>query len=224
MMKSAFSRAAVGAVALAGVVALGASPAHANPAWTLYNEGTAAPLTSSDTVSGTGSIVIAATIAGVPRTITCAFTSANPLSLSTTGPFSGLPGGTLSVSLAVPSAVTCTSGALSVPVTITGPWSVDFTLPAAGTTAGQLYNGTLSGSVNVPANSVHADLGAFATGCTSVGPTVAKAFTGSYNASTGAVAATANQTFNQTPSGCVVTASRLASASITANPVIDLQW
>lgn len=214
------------ALALAAITTTTA-PAHANPNWTLYNEGTGAPLTSSDTIGGTGTAVFAATIAGVPRTISCNLAG---LTLSTSGPFSGAPGSSLTVNATPPSSLTCTSGSLNVPVTITGTWGVTFTVPAAGTTPGQLYNGTLTGTLDVPLNSVNADLSAFVAGCSAVGPTTpttgkpTKNFGGSYNASNGAVSATANQSFTAAATGCTVTSTRLASANITANPIIDLQW
>ncbi|MEV5000763.1 hypothetical protein [Nocardioides sp. LML1-1-1.1] len=213
-----------GAALAATAVAATTAPAHANPNWTLYNEGTGAPLTSTDVLSGTGSAVFAATIAGAPRTITCTFGASNPLTLSASGPFSGAPGSTLTVNATPPSSLNCTSGTLNVPVTLTGTWGVSFTVPAAGSTPGQLYNGVLTGSLNVPANAVNANLSAFVAGCSAVGPTTAKAFTGSYNASNGAVTANANQAFTATATGCTVTSTRLVSASLTANPIIDLQW
>ncbi|GAA3645238.1 hypothetical protein GCM10022237_00850 [Nocardioides ginsengisoli] len=227
-MKTTLRRTAgvLGGAALAfAAVATSTPAAHANPNWILYNEGTSAPLTSTDVLTATGSIVIGATIAGSPNNITCTFTTANPLKVTATGPFSGAPGSTLTVNATPPPSLTCQNQAgVQVPVTTTGTWGVSFTVPAAGTSPGQLYDGVLTGTLNVPANGVSADLSNIATGCSATGPTAAKAFSGSYNAHSGVVTANANQGFGVTATGCVVTSTRLSSASLTANPIIDLQW
>lgn len=216
----------LGGAALALVAVATTTPAaHANPNWTLYNEGTGAPLTSTDVLSATGTAVFGATIAGSPHNITCTFDATNPLTVRATGPFSGAPGSTLTVSATPPASTICKNQAgIQVPVALTGTWGVSFTVPAAGSTPGQLYNGTLTGTLNVPANAVTANLNNIATGCSATGPSVNKNFAGSYNASSGLITATANQTFGVTATGCVVTSTRLTSASLTANPIIDLQW
>ena len=220
----------LGGAALAlAAVATSAPAAHANPNWTIYNEGTGAPLTSTDVLTATGSIVIGATIAGSPHNITCTFDAANPLKVSgASGTLSGPPGSTLTVNAAPPASLTCKNQAgILVPVTNSGTWGVSFTAPPAppaGTPSGYLYNGTLTGSLNVPANGVSANLSNIVAGCSATGPTVAKSFAGSYNASSGVVTGNANQTFAVTSTGCVVTSTRLVSASLTANPILDLQW
>lgn len=219
---------ALGGAALAlAAVATTTAPAHANPNWTLYNKGTSAPLTSSDTITATGTAVFGATIAGLAQTITCTFTSANPLTGSASGALSGAPGSTLTVTATPPASLpsSCKNqGNVNIPVTTAGTWSVSFTVPAAGTTPGQLWNGPLTGTLNVPANGVTADLSGIAAGCSAKGPTTAKAFTGGYNSSTGVVSTSTVQGFAVTATGCVVTSARLISANLTANPIVDLQW
>lgn len=222
----------VGGAALAlTAVATSTPAAHANPNWTLYNETTSAPLTSADQITGSGTASFAATIGGVLRNITCTFSpTSNPVSVTASGALSQPPGSKFSLSAAPPSSLTCYSGTIPVPVTLSGTWSVEFTSPAAGTAPGQLYNGTLTGSLEVPLNSIVADLSGICAATTATGPTTAsagkttKSFLGSYNAANGAVTANANQTFTVSSSGCSVLNPRLTSASITLNPIIDLQW
>jgi hypothetical protein len=212
------------ALALAAVAA-GAAPAHANPNWTLYNEGTAAPLTSADVVSATGTAVFGLTLAGSPQQITCTFDASNPLRISATGPVSGAPGSTLTVNATPPPSVACKNqGGVPVPVTTAGAWSVALTAPAAGSAPGQLYDGVLAAGLNIPANGVTIDLSSFAVGCSVTGPTAAKSFGGSYDAGPGVLTTSANQGFAATSTGCVVTSTRLSSARLTVNPVLDLQW
>ena len=217
----------LGGAALAlAAVATSTPAAHANPNWTLYNEGTGAPLTSTDVLSATGTAVFGATIAGSPHNITCTFNASNPLTVTTTGPFSGAPGTTLTVNATPPASTVCKNQAgVNVPVALTGTWGVSFVVPAAGSTPGQLYNGALTGTLNVPANAVTANLSNIVAGCSATGPTVAKNFAGGYNASSGVITGNANQGFAVTAAGgCVVTNTRLTSASLTASPIIDLQW
>ncbi|NHA00062.1 hypothetical protein G5V59_07360 [Nocardioides sp. W3-2-3] len=129
----------LGGTALAlAAVATSTPAAHANPNWTLYNEGTGAPLTSTDVLSATGTAVFGATIAGSPHNITCTFNASNPLTVTTTGPFSGAPGTTLTVNATPPASTVCKNQAgVNVPVALTGTWGVSFVVPAAGTTPGQ---------------------------------------------------------------------------------------
>ncbi|MEV5000760.1 hypothetical protein [Nocardioides sp. LML1-1-1.1] len=211
-------------LAVAGATA-GVAPAHANPSWTLYNEGTGAPLAAGDVLAATGTIVMGATVAGSPHNVTCTFDATHSLTLTSTGPFSGAPGTVLTVSAAPPPTMSCKNQAgVLIPMTKSGTWGVSITLPAAGSTPGQLYNGTLTGSLNVPANGVTANMSAIVAGCTATGPTLAKSFTGSYSASTGVVTQSGTQGFAVTSTGCVVTSTRITSATFTLDPVIDLQW
>ena len=212
------------------VLAASTSPAHANPEWTLWNEGTDAPLTSADVITASGTASFVARIAGAPKVITCDLTGANAIDFQTDGPFSGLPGETLTVTGTPPASITCYNGTLPVPVTITGTWGVTFTLPAAGT-PGQNYNGALRGSLDVPKNSVTADLSRICAATTATGPTdttspsaTHKKFTGSYDAATGQVTADANQPFGVSYSGCTVTNALLQSATFQLNPIIDLRY
>ncbi|MFD1248925.1 hypothetical protein ACFQ3F_14085 [Nocardioides ginsengisoli] len=93
-----------------------------------------------------------------------------------------------------------------------------------GTSPGQLYDGVLMGSDNVPVNGFTIEWSSVFVGCSATGPAVAKSFTGSYDAGTGMATGNANQPFTVTSTGCPVTSTRLSSASLTADPVIDLQW
>ncbi|WP_146133027.1 hypothetical protein [Knoellia remsis] len=125
----------------------------------------------------------------------------------------------------MPTTVDCFSGTLRVRVTKSGTWTLKLTLPPAGTTPGQLFNGTVSGSLTVPANGFTADLSQLCAGTTVTGPTTAKTFTGTYDMSTGVVTASpVPQAFPVTYTGCTVLNTRLTSASFQLNPIIDLQW
>lgn len=218
---------AVGGAVLALAALVGTpAPAHANPSWTLFNEGTGAPLATGDVLAATGTIVVGATLAGSPHTITCTFDQSHALTLTSTGPFSGAPGTVLTVNATPPPTLDCKNQAgVRIPVTKGGTWGVSFTVPAAGTSPGQLYNGPLTGTLNIPANGVTANLSSIVAGCTATGPTVNKSFGGSYNAGTGVATLNANQAFAVTSAGgCVVTNTRITSGSLMAHPVIDLQW
>lgn len=140
---------AVGGTAPArGALAGAPAPAQANPSWTPYNEGAGAPLATGDVLAATGTIVLGATLGGSPQTITCTFDASHSLTLAFTGPFSGAPGTVLTVNATPPPTLSCKNQAgVLVPMTKSGTWGVSFTVPAAGTTPGELYDGTLTGSL-----------------------------------------------------------------------------
>lgn len=208
-------------LAVAGAIA-GAAPAQANPSWTLYDEGTGAPLASADPVTGTGTLTFALTIAGSPRTMTCSFTAADPLTLTAGSTVSGPPGSTLTLPVA-PLSTTCRIGTLPVTV-VSGGWALSVTLPGPGSAPGQLYDGSVSASLTAPASSTTWDFSYWIAGCTATGPSVGRSFLGSYSASTGALTENVNQAFAMTATGCTVTSTRLVNGSITLAPVVDLQW
>lgn len=162
------------------VVASAPASSGLNPNWTLFNETTNAPLTSSDVIDASGSETFQGTIGGVLRAMKCSYSPTTfPLSVSASGTLSGPPGSVLTLTRNVPTTVDCFSGTLRVRVTKSGTWTLKLTLPPAGTTPGQLFNGTVSGSLTVPANGFTADLSQLCAGTTVTGPTTAKTFTGS---------------------------------------------
>lgn len=219
-----------GAVLTLAALAASPAPAHADPNWTLYNEGTGAPLTGDDTVAATGSLNLSYTKGGVLRTSNCLFTSANPLLLASSGPISGAPGSTLGMDVVPPSSLTCFEGTIPHPATISSPWSVNFTLPAAGTTTGQLYGGPLTWTMEVPLNSLAIDFSSTCAGTSVSGPTTptasktTKSFLWGYDAGSGVLTATANQVFTVSSTGCSILNMRISKATLTLNPVLDLQW
>jgi hypothetical protein len=97
-------------------------------------------------------------------------------------------------------------------------------MPAAGSSPGQLYDGALNATVTVPANALSIDFHAMVAGCGATGPTVGRVFTGTYDAHAGLATAKTNQIFTMTASGCAVTSWRVASASFSISPILDLQW
>ncbi|WP_146133028.1 hypothetical protein [Knoellia remsis] len=199
--------------------------AGANPNWTLWNEGTNAPLTSSDVVNAAGLMRFQAGVGGTNATIDCRFTTAQPLRLSTSGPFSAPPGGTLTLVASLPTPTVCTSGTRNIPTTVSGPWSFTLSMPMAGSVPGQLYDDTLGRTLSVPANSVTWDLSSVCAGTTATGPTFPKSFSGSYSSATGSdVVSPVPQSFAMSYTGCTVTNARLIASNLLLDPVVDLQW
>lgn len=218
----------LGGTALALTVLAGTpAPAHANPDWTLYNEGAGALLTSTETVTATGSLVIAYTM-GSARTLSCSFTTSNPLVLGVDGPVSAAPGTNVKLKVTPPNNLTCSSWGSSVPSTVTSPWTMTLTMPPAGGAPGQLHDAALTATLGLPSNAFTFDFANVLLGnpgCTVALPKSVKDLAGSYDAKAG-VFNSVHQGFLSSATGCqvAVTNTFLSKAELTLSPAIDVQW